>query len=198
MNAPGKLIVISGPAGAGKTTIVRRLMELERGRLELSVSATTRAPRPGEMDGVSYHYLAPDDFARRRERDEFLECAEVYPGLWYGTLRSAVAPSLAAGKSVLLEIDVQGMRSVVARHPAAITIFILPPSWEVLEQRLRGRKTETESAIERRLEVARRELAAAGEYRHQIVNQDVETAVRQIQAILHGDETKGERGASAP
>jgi guanylate kinase len=197
MSAPGKLIVISGPAGAGKTSIVRRLMELERGRLELSVSATTRAPRPGEIEGVSYHYLAPEDFARRKEQGEFLECAEVYPGLWYGTLRSAVAPSLAAGKSVLLEIDVQGMRSVMANHPAAITIFILPPSWEVLEQRLRGRKTETEAAIQRRLEVARRELAAAGEYQHQIVNQDIETAVLQIQTILHGDQ-HGERGVSAP
>src|SRR5262245_38949108 len=188
MAAPGKLIVISGPAGAGKTTIVRRLMEQERGNLELSVSATTRAPRPGEIDGVSYHYLSPDDFAQRREVGEFLECAEVYPGLWYGTLRSAVAPSLAAGKSVLLEIDVQGMRSVVANYPTAITMFILPPSWEVLEQRLRGRKTETEASVQRRLEVARRELAAAGEYQHQIVNHDVESAVRQIRAIVHGDD----------
>jgi guanylate kinase len=187
MAAPGKLIVISGPSGSGKTTIVRRLMEVERGRLELSVSATTRAPRAGETEGVSYHFLKPDDFARRREGGEFLECAEVYPGLWYGTLRSAVAPSLAEGKSVLLEIDVQGMRSVVANCPGAVTIFILPPSREVLEKRLRGRLTETEAAIQRRLEVARRELAAAGEYQHQIVNHDVEAAVRQIQAIVHGD-----------
>ncbi len=196
MSTPGKLIVISGPAGAGKTTIVRRLMELERGNLELSVSATTRAPRPGEVDGVSYHFLSPDDFARRREAGEFLECAEVYPGLWYGTLRSAVAPSLAAGKSVVLEIDVQGMRSVVANYPAAVTIFILPPSWEVLEARLRGRRTETEAAVQRRLEVARRELAAAPEYQHQIVNHDVESAVRQIQAIVHGDDNTQTGGLS--
>jgi guanylate kinase len=198
MSAPGKLIVLSGPAGAGKTTIVRRLMELEQGNLELSVSATTRAPRPGEIDGVSYHYLAAEDFSRRKERGEFLECAEVYPGQWYGTLRSAVTPSLTAGKSVLLEIDVQGMRSVVANHPAAVTLFILPPSWEVLEQRLRGRKTETEAAVQRRLEVARRELAAAREYQHQIVNHDVETAVRQIRAILHSEPIPSERRASAP
>jgi guanylate kinase len=196
MSTPGKLIVISGPAGAGKTTIVRRLMELERGNLELSVSATTRAPRPGEVDGVSYHFLSPDDFARRREAGEFLERAEVYPGLWYGTLRSAVAPSLAAGKSVVLEIDVQGMRSVVANYPAAVTIFILPPSWEVLEARLRGRRTETEAAVQRRLEVARRELAAAPEYQHQIVNHDVESAVRQIQAIVHGDDNTQTGGLS--
>jgi guanylate kinase len=195
MSASGQLIVISGPAGAGKTTIVRRLMELERGRLELSVSATTRAPRPGEREGVSYYFLSADDFAERRERGEFLECAEVYPGHWYGTLRSAVAPSLAQGKSVVLEIDVQGMRSVLAGYPSAVTMFILPPSWEVLEQRLRGRKTETEAAVERRLAVARRELAAAGEYQHQIVNDDVETAVRQIQAILSD---AGERGAPPP
>jgi guanylate kinase len=195
MTAPGKLIVISGTSGSGKTTIVRRLIELERGRLDLSVSATTRQPRSGEIDGVSYHFLSPDGFARRREQGEFLECAEVYPGLWYGTLSSAVSPSLAAGKSVLLEIDVQGMRSVVARCPQAVTIFILPPSWEVLEQRLRGRHTETEAAVQRRLEVARRELDAAKEYQHQIVNHDIEQAVREIQAILHSE---GERGASAP
>jgi guanylate kinase len=187
MTAPGKLIVISGPAGAGKTTIVRRLMELERGGLELSVSATTRAPRPGETDGVSYHFLTVEDFAQRRERGEFLECAEVYPGTWYGTLRNAVTPRLASGKSVLLEIDVQGMRSVVAGYEAAVTIFILPPSWDVLEQRLRGRRTESEPAVQRRLEVARRELAAAPEYQHQIVNHDVEQSVRQIQAIVHED-----------
>jgi guanylate kinase len=160
------------------------------------VLATTRAPRPGEVDGVSYHFLSPDDFARRREAGEFLECAEVYPGLWYGTLRSVVAPSLAAGKSVVLEIDVQGMRSVVANYPAAVTIFILPPSWEVLEARLRGRRTETEAAVQRRLEVARRELAAAPEYQHQIVNHDVESAVRQIQAIVHGDDNTQTGGLS--
>jgi guanylate kinase len=195
MGAPGKLIVISGPSGSGKTTIVRRLMELEGECLELSISATTRPPRAGEVDGVSYHFLSPDDFTGRRDRGDFLECAEVYPGLWYGTLRSAVSPSLAAGKSVLLEIDVQGMRSVVASCPGVVTLFILPPSWEALEQRLRGRHTETEAAVQRRLEVARREIAAASEYQHRIVNHDVEQSVREIQNLLHA---AGERGAPAP
>jgi guanylate kinase len=187
MATSGKLIVISGPSGSGKTTIVRRLMELERERLHLSVSATTRPPREGEIDGASYYFLSPDDFARRRKRGEFLECVEVYPGLWYGTLHSEVSSSLAAGKSVLLEIDVQGMRAAVAGFPAAITIFILPPSWETLEQRLRGRKTESEAAVQRRLEVARREIAAAGEYQHQIVNHDVEQSVLEIRNVLHDE-----------
>jgi guanylate kinase len=180
----GKLVVISGPSGSGKTTIVQRLMKRERERLQLSVSATTRPPRPGEVEGVNYHFLSLEDFARRRAQGEFLECAEVYPGLWYGTLRQEVAPSLAAGKSVVLEIDVQGMQSVLEQHPEALTIFIHPPSLVALEQRLRGRHTENEASLQRRLAVALREIALADKYQHQIVNHDVEEAVLTICEIL--------------
>lgn len=184
MATSGKVIVISGPAGSGKTTIVGQILKLERDRLELSVSATTRAPRAKEVDGASYHFLSPQEFARRRDQGDFLECAEVYPGLWYGTLRDAVSPSLAGGKSVVLEIDVQGMQSVMRQYPEAITIFIHPPSLENLEQRLRGRHSENEASLRMRLEVARREIAQAASYKHQVVNHDVDTAVAEIRDIL--------------
>jgi guanylate kinase len=180
----GKLIVISGPSGSGKTTVVSRLLQLEADRLVLSVSATTRPPRDGERDGVNYHFLSAEEFERRRAQGDFLECAEVYPGLWYGTLRQAVAPSLAGGKSVVLEIDVQGRASVAEQYPDAITIFIHPPSLETLEHRLRGRRSETEASLQRRLAVARREIAAAGQYQYQITNDDVDETVETIRDIL--------------
>ena len=162
----GKLIVISGPSGAGKTTLLRKLFE-QCPELLVSVSATTRAPRPGERDGEDYFFLSPEEFARRRAGGDFLECFEVFGhGHWYGTLLSEVAPSLAAGKSIVLEIDVQGAMAVLERYPEAITIFVHPGSIEELERRLRGRGTETEDAIQGRLEVARRELAHASRYRY--------------------------------
>jgi guanylate kinase len=178
------LIVISGPSGSGKTTVVQRLLEAEPQRLVLAVSATTRAQRPGEIPGKSYHFIPLEEFERRRAAGEFLECAEVYPGQWYGTLHSEVAPSLAQGKSVILEIDVQGANSVLQQHPDAVTIFIEPPSLEVLEQRLRARRTETEQAIQRRLATARHELSQASRYRFRIVNNDLDETVEQIMGVL--------------
>ncbi len=155
-------------------------------RLQASVSATTRPPRPGEVDGRDYHFLTPDEFARRREAGEFLECCEVFGlGYWYGTLWSEVTSGLAAGKWVVLEIDVEGALAVLGRFPDAITIFIRPESWEELERRLRGRRTETEEAVLRRLEVARHELAFADRYKYQVVNRSVDQAVADILAILH-------------
>jgi guanylate kinase len=190
MNASslGKLIVISGPSGAGKTTLLAKLLA-RCPRLNPSVSATTRSPRPGERDGVDYHYLSPEEFARRREAGEFLECCEVFGrGYWYGTLKNEVSPSLAAGKSVVLEVDVQGAMAVLATHPEAITIFVRPGDAAELERRLRGRGTDSEAAITRRLEVARRELDRASDYQYQVVNDDVDRAVQEIYEILRSHE----------
>ena len=181
---PGKLIVLSGPSGAGKTTLRDCLLKAEAGRLQLSVSATTRKPRPGEADGTDYHFISNEEFRRRRDAGEFLECAEVYPDLWYGTLKSEVAPRLAAGKSVVLEIDVAGCRQVLSHDPAAVTIFIRPVSLEELERRLRARRTEDESSLARRLETARAEMAAAASYQHHVINDDLDRAAAELRNIV--------------
>jgi len=181
----GRLVVVSGPSGAGKSTVLRRLLECSDLPLVASVSATTRPPRRGEVDGVDYHFLSEDEFALRRRRGDFLECFQVYgKGDWYGTLQSEVTPSLEDGKWVILEIDVQGALAVVKRYPEATTIFVHPSCWEELERRLRGRGTESEDALERRLNRARAELALADHYQHQVINDDVDQAVRQICDIL--------------
>jgi len=184
----GRLVIISGPSGAGKTTIVRRLINQCRERpLVLSVSATTRPPRQGEQDGVDYHFLSREEFERRRQAGEFLECAEVYGrGHWYGTLRSTVATGLEAGKWVVLEIDVEGASQVIPQFPDAMTIFIRPPDLESLEHRLRSRRTENEETIGRRLAAARHEWQAADTYQHQVVNHEgqVEQTVALICDIL--------------
>src|SRR6201995_385181 len=136
----GKLIVISGPSGSGKTTLLKRMYEQCDGPLVPSVSATTRQPRRGEVNGVDYHFLSREEFARRREAGDFLECCEVYGrGDWYGTLKSEGTPSLEAGKWVVLEIDVQGTLAFLKRYPDALTIFVAPKSIEELERRLRER-----------------------------------------------------------
>jgi guanylate kinase len=186
-SASGKLIVISGPSGAGKTTLVKRLFE-ERPELVASVSATTRPPRPGERDGVDYHFLSPEEFEHRRKAGEFLECFEVFDrGTWYGTLAGEVTPSLEAGNSIVLEVDVQGAMAIARRYPQAITIFVHPGSPDELERRLRGRGTDSEDSIRRRLEAARRELAEAPRYRYQVINDDVEVAVRKILDIIRSN-----------
>lgn len=181
----GKLIVLSGPSGVGKSTVVRQVLEECGQGLKLSVSATTRPPRPGETDGVDYHFLSDAEFTRRREAGEFLECIEVFGrGHWYGTLWSEVRSSLAAGQWVILEIDVDGAKDVLRDFPAAISIFIGPESLEELERRLRSRGTETEEAIQRRLAVARHELAMADNYQYNVINISVEETVTEIYAIL--------------
>ncbi|HTQ38096.1 MAG TPA: guanylate kinase [Pirellulales bacterium] len=186
----GRVIVISGPSGAGKTTLLRQLLA-RCDRLVPSVSATTRTPRQGEVDGRDYHFLTKQEFERRRRQGEFLECAEVFgSGDWYGTLKDEVAPRLAAGKWVVLEIDVQGTQTIVRMYPDAVTIFVRPETLEELERRLRNRGTESAAAIELRLAVARRELASADMYRYQVTNQTVERAVEEILNILGHSEDR--------
>lgn len=182
---PGKIVVLSGPSGVGKTTVLGRLVEVCPLSLVRSVSATTRPPRPGEIDGVDYHFLTPEEFARRRQAGEFLECAQVFGGGdWYGTLESEVLPSLQAGKWVVLGIDIQGGAAVVEKYPDAVTIFLRPASWEQLEGRLRGRKTEPDAAVQDRLARARRELDEGHWYRYQVVNDDLDRTVDEICQIL--------------
>lgn len=183
---PGQLVVFSGPSGVGKTTVLRKVIERCRRPLTFSVSATTRAPRPGERDGKDYHFLPSDEFHRRREAGDFLECFEVFGrGVWYGTLASEVATGLNAGKWVVLDVDVQGAQAVVQQFPNAVTIFLDPGSLEELERRLRARGTESEQDIQRRLEQARVELEAAPRYQHRVINDTADRAAEEICNILN-------------
>jgi guanylate kinase len=182
---PSRLIVLSGPSGVGKSTVLRSLLARYPEQLRLSVSATTRSPRPGEKDGYDYYFLTPEEFAERREAGDFLECCEVFGrGHWYGTLLSEVTPSPGDQKWVILDIDVDGAEKVRRRFPEVPTIFLRPSSDLELERRLRSRGTESEEAINRRLEVARRELARADQYKYQVVNDTVDRAVDKISEIL--------------
>ncbi|MCP4190964.1 MAG: guanylate kinase [Planctomycetaceae bacterium] len=183
--ATGKVVIVSGPSGAGKTTVVKRLIQSCAVPLKLSVSATTRPARPSEQDGIDYQFMSDEEFQRRKSSGDFLECFEVFgSGYWYGTLRSEVTTSLDAGKWVLLEIDVQGMQSVQDQFPGAISIFIRPSSLAELEQRLRGRATESEKTIQRRLEVAAHEWSYKTDYTYDIVNESVEDTVTKISQAL--------------
>ena len=183
VQSASRLVVISGPSGAGKSTVVRELMTNCPLPLHLSISATTRQPRRGEVEGVDYFFLTPEQFAARRAAGEFLECKE-YAGNWYGTLQSQVTAGLAEGKWVLLEIDVEGTMAVLEKHPDALTIFVHSGSVEELERRLRARRTESEDALARRLATAKRELAQKDRYRYQVINRDVPQAVREVCDIL--------------
>ena len=181
----GNLIVFSGPSGAGKSSLVKQLLAHSNLPLELSVSATTRPPRNDEEDGVDYHFLSPEEFTSRRKAGDFLEFMDVFGcGDWYGTLRIAVTTGLNAGKSVILEIDVQGALSVLEQMPDAITIFIHPGSLEELERRLRKRGTDSEKSIRRRLEVAGEEMQFISFYRHEVINDSIDRAVSEIHGIL--------------
>jgi guanylate kinase len=184
-NSPGKLVIISGPSGAGKSTVVQRLLQNCPLPLSLSVSATTRPPREGEVHGKDYCFLSPQEFASRKQRGEFLESKEVFGrGFWYGTLSETVSAGLISGKWVILEIDVQGAATVLELYPDAITIFLHPGSLQELERRLRRRATESEANIARRLEVASEEVAMMHRYRHEVVNREVDQAVAELCALL--------------
>jgi guanylate kinase len=183
--SPGRVIVVSGPSGAGKTSVMQRVYQECRVPLVRSVSATTRPPRSGETDGVDYHFLSDKEFQLGRKRGDFLECFEVFAqGCWYGTLWLEVTTGLSAKKWVVLEIDVQGALAVLERFPDAITIFLRPSSQEELERRLRGRGTESEEAIASRLARADRELALANRYQYQVINDNMDQAVHDICRIL--------------
>ena len=185
MQKKGKLFVFSGPSGVGKGTLKAKLFEEFDGQLAFSVSATTRGPREGEKDGVDYFFLTREDFLARRGRGEFLESFEVYPGgALYGTLAEPVMRQLKAGKWVVLEIDVKGARQVRRSFPDAVSIFVQPPSFEVLEERLRGRGTESEESLAKRLAQAKSELASADEYKYRVVNDRLDDAVADLTAIL--------------
>lgn len=178
-------MVISGPSGTGKTTVVRTLLERCSLPLELSISATTRPPRQGEKHGVDYFFLSPAEFQARQQQQGFLENCEVFGrGHHYGTLAEPVTTSLRAGNWVILEIDVFGALKVLEKHRDAITIFIGPGSLVELERRLRGRGTESEEAIQRRLEVAHQELQYADRYQHNVINEDVNTTADELCLIL--------------
>ncbi|HWB69528.1 MAG TPA: guanylate kinase [Solirubrobacterales bacterium] len=180
-----KVFVITGPSGVGKGTLISMLLEKVPG-LELSVSATTRAPREGEVDGRDYHFLTAEEFDRRVEEKDFLEFAS-YSGNHYGTLRSEVERCLEAGRSVVLEIEVQGAQQVRAAMPDSVQIFIAPPDPAVLGERLRARGTDSAAAIDARLEVARQELAAQGDFAHRIVNDDRESAAGRLEEIVRAE-----------
>ena len=178
----GKLIVVSGPSGAGKSTVIGKVMD-RRNDLCFSVSATTRKPREGEVDGVNYFFVTGTEFDRMIGDDELLEHAE-YNRDNYGTPRAYVEEKRRAGMHVLLDIEVQGARQVRERVPEAIKIFIIPPSLQVLEQRLRGRGTETEEQIQRRLARARGEYREADFYDYVVINDHLETAANELNAII--------------
>jgi guanylate kinase len=180
-----RVIVITGPSGVGKGTLIRELRERMPG-LVLAISATTRDPRPGERDGVDYHFLAPDEFDRRVTADEFVEHAN-YSGRRYGTLRAELERGIASGAAVILEIEVQGARQVREAMPEAVAVFIAPPDEQALRTRLTRRGTDSEPQIARRLETARGELAAQSEFKHVIVNHDLATAADELIALVAGE-----------
>jgi guanylate kinase len=184
--AVGRVVVLSGPSAVGKSTLVRCLRE-RIPDLHFSVSATTRAPRPGETDGVDYHFVTPGRFQELIDDGALLEWAEIHGGLHRsGTVAHPVREAVEAGHPVLIEVDLAGARAVKRAMPEAITVFLAPPSWEALEARLIGRGTETPEVIERRLSTARTELAAQNDFDEVVVNSQLETACSELVSLLVG------------
>ena len=187
--AAKRIVVLSGPSGSGKTTVVRRLVESAPVQLIKSVSATTRPPRPGEVEGDDYWFLTRDEFQRRLQAEQFIEYAEVFSsGFLYGTLWSELDRAWAQGGWAFLEIDVQGDLRVVQQYPDTVTIFLRAPSAAEFERRLRSRGTESEEVIQRRLATAAQELQQADRYRYTVVNDQLEHAVSEICGILKAEE----------
>ena len=178
-----KLFVIAGPSGVGKGTIIKELLS-ENNNLTLSVSATTRQPRPVEINGINYNFLTQQQFMAAIENDEFLEWA-IYNNNHYGTKKSAVDNALKNGKSIILEIEIQGALQIMEKCPDAIFIFILPPTYEEHEKRLRGRNTEDEETIRNRLKITQTELEIGRKFKYSVVNDTVENAVSKILEIVN-------------
>jgi len=178
----GKLFVITAPSGAGKTSLIEALIR-DDPSLKLSISYTTRAPRPGEKNAVDYHFVDDKTFLSMRERGEFLESAEVH-GYRYGTSKKVITEALARGEDLILEIDWQGAQQVRRIYPGCVGIFILPPSVEELERRMRSRGQDADGVIRRRLEAARGEMEHAGEFNYAIINKDFDTALRELAQII--------------
>lgn len=185
-NPYGRLVILAGPSAVGKSTVVDRLRS-DVPNLYFSVSMTTRDPRPGEVDGKDYFYVTAQEFQDRIDRGEMLEWADIHGGLQRsGTPSEPVQQAREEGRPVLVEVDLVGARNIAQLMPEAETIFLAPPSWEVLVERLTGRGTESQDVINRRLETAREELAAQSEFKHVIINDDVDVAVKAIRDVLLG------------
>lgn len=184
----GKTFIISGPSGVGKSTVLKELFE-DRDDLYFSVSATTRTPRPGEVDGVHYHFTDVDHFRKMISEDAFLEYAE-YVGNFYGTPKRFVDEAMEQGKDVILDIEVQGALQVVHKRPDVVRIFIAPPSWQALEERLTSRGTDSPEKVQKRLVRAKVELQTANTYDYFVINDTVEQAVEELRAILCAEHCK--------
>lgn len=188
MKDKGLLVIISGPSGAGKSTVISRLMQL-RDDIRFSVSATTRSPRPGEEDGIAYFFKSHEEFSAMIENGEFLEYAE-YVGNYYGTPAAPVDENISKGCTVLLDIEVQGAMQILEKRSDAVSIFLCPPSLEVLEKRLRGRGTDSEEKIQGRLETARREYKQMPRYAYIVINDEADVAARELDAIITAEKCR--------
>lgn len=181
----GKLFVISGSSGVGKGTLLKVLFE-KHSDLNLSISATTRKPRPNEIDGINYFFTTKEDFKKAIENNEFLEWAE-FNNNFYGTKRAWVEKTLNKGENLILEIETKGALQIKTQKPEAVLIFIMPPSLEELEQRLRGRNTEDEITIQNRLHEAYREIECSKEYDYKIINDNLEKAVNELEKVIYNE-----------
>jgi guanylate kinase len=191
VNHRGLLIIFSGPSGSGKGTVLKRYFEKYQ-NAQLSISATTRDPRPGEKDGVSYYFVSQEKFQSMQENDELLESAK-YCDHCYGTPKKPIENWLNEGKDVFLEIEVQGGAQIQKKVPQSVGIFNLPPSLKVLESRLRGRGTETEEVVEKRLTAAKQEISQAVHYDYLLINDDIERAVEELAQIINAEKMRSSR-----
>lgn len=185
----GLLIVYSGPSGVGKSTLLHEVLKDESLNLVFSISMTTRSPRPGEVDGKDYFFVSKEEFEQAIKEDKFLEHAK-YVDNYYGTPLEYVEKKRNEGKNVVLEIDVQGGKQVIAKCPDCISIFILPPSEEILKERLSGRGTEKEDVVEKRLSVAKKEIEEGQIYKYHVINGDVDVAINELESIIKDEMNK--------